>query len=94
MSNALVSKKDLHVAQVGSAFVEQKRRRRVPKGMCGNNRHRDGSQGNSERIQAHLQNGAAFAGWQRPSGRANDRAFSVSFLADGGSCGFVNAFIV
>ena len=32
-------KKGLHVAQVGSAFVEEQRRGRMPKRMCGNDRH-------------------------------------------------------
>ena len=32
-------KEGLHVTQVGSALVEQQRRRRMPKGMCGNDRH-------------------------------------------------------
>ena len=36
---ALVAKKGLHVAQVGSAFVEEQRRGRMPKRMCGNDRH-------------------------------------------------------
>src|SRR4029077_7576783 len=32
-------KKRLHVTQVGSAFVEEQRRGRMPKWMCGNDRH-------------------------------------------------------
>ena len=37
--DTLMAQECLHVAQVGSAFVEQERRRRMPKGMCGNDRH-------------------------------------------------------
>ena len=34
-----MAEKRLHVAQVGSALVEQDGRGRMPKGMCGNDRH-------------------------------------------------------
>ena len=37
--HALMPKKRLHVAQVGSALVEKERRGRMPQGMSGNDRH-------------------------------------------------------
>ncbi len=37
--DTLMAQKGLHVAQVGSAFVEEERRGRMPKRMCGNDRH-------------------------------------------------------
>src|SRR4029077_21051070 len=37
--DTLMAQERLDIAQVGSAFVEQERRRRMPKGMCGNDRH-------------------------------------------------------
>ena len=37
--DALMAQERLHIAQVGSALVEEKSRGRMPKRMCGNDRH-------------------------------------------------------
>ena len=37
--DTLMAQERLHIAQVGSPLVEQERGGRMPKRMCGNNRH-------------------------------------------------------